>query len=52
LIVADLSELSEVRHAAHEYKQKYTQLHVLINNAGGMNAEFKVMSGGLEGDLR
>ncbi len=48
LIVADLSELSQVRRAAHEFKQRYTQLHVLINNAGGMNAERKVTSEGLE----
>src|SRR5689334_18743326 len=46
LIVADLSELSQVRRAAHEFKQNYTQLHVLINNAGGMNAERKVTSDG------
>jgi NAD(P)-dependent dehydrogenase (short-subunit alcohol dehydrogenase family) len=48
LIVADLSELAEVRRAAQEFKEKYTQLHVLINNAGGMNAERKVTSDGLE----
>jgi NAD(P)-dependent dehydrogenase (short-subunit alcohol dehydrogenase family) len=48
LIVADLSELSEVRRAAHEFKQNYTQLHVLINNAGGINAERTVTSDGLE----
>ena len=35
LIVADLSELSQVRRAASSFTQKYTQLHVLINNAGG-----------------
>lgn len=48
LIVADLSELSQVRRAAHEFHQRYTRLHVLINNAGGMNAERKVTSDGLE----
>lgn len=48
LIVADLSDLSEVRRAANELKQRYTRLHVLINNAGGMNAERKVTSEGLE----
>ncbi len=48
LIVADLSELSQVRRAAHAFKQNYTRLHVLINNAGGMNAERKVTSDGLE----
>lgn len=48
LLVADLSELAEVCRAAQEFKQKYTQLHVLINNAGGMNAEREVTSDGLE----
>ncbi len=48
LIVADLSELSQVRRAAYEFKQRYAQLHVLINNAGGINAERKVTSDGLE----
>ena len=48
LIVADLSELSQVRRAAEEFKRHYTRLHVLINNAGGINAERKVTSDGLE----
>src|SRR5581483_6701555 len=34
LIVADLSSLAEVQRAADEFKHRYTQLHVLINNAG------------------
>ncbi len=48
LIIADLSSLAEVRRAASEFKQKYTQLHVLVNNAGGINAEHKVTPDGLE----
>jgi NAD(P)-dependent dehydrogenase (short-subunit alcohol dehydrogenase family) len=48
LIVADLSELSEVRRVASEFKQSYTQLHVLVNNAGGINSEHKVTPDGLE----
>jgi NAD(P)-dependent dehydrogenase (short-subunit alcohol dehydrogenase family) len=48
LIVADLSSLTEVRRAADEFKQKYTQLHVLINNAGGINSEHKITADGLE----
>jgi len=48
LIVADLSELSQVRHAANEFHQRYTQLHVLINNAGGINPERRMTSDGLE----
>src|SRR6266702_92744 len=38
LIVADLSELSEVRRVANEFKQNYSQLHVLVNNAGELTA--------------
>jgi NAD(P)-dependent dehydrogenase (short-subunit alcohol dehydrogenase family) len=48
LIVADLSELSQVRRVANEFKQQYSQLHVLINNAGGVNGEHKVTTDGLE----
>ncbi len=48
LIVADLSELAQVRRVVDEFKQNYTQLHVLINNAGGINSEHKVTSDGLE----
>jgi NAD(P)-dependent dehydrogenase (short-subunit alcohol dehydrogenase family) len=48
LIVADLSELSETRRAASEFKQKYSRLHVLVNNAGAINAERKVTTDGLE----
>jgi NAD(P)-dependent dehydrogenase (short-subunit alcohol dehydrogenase family) len=48
LMVADLSRLSSVRRVTDEFKQKYAQLHVLINNAGGINAERKVTPDGLE----
>ncbi len=48
LIIADLSELSQVHRVANEFKQRYEQLHVLINNAGGIHSEHKVTSDGLE----
>lgn len=48
LIIADLAIQSDVRRAAEEYKQKYSQLHVLINNAGGINSTRKVTPDGLE----
>src|SRR5689334_9900962 len=35
-IVADLSSQAEVRALADKFKQKYNQLHVLINNAGAL----------------
>ena len=34
-LLADLSDLSQVRHLAGEYQQRYDRLDVLINNAGG-----------------
>jgi NAD(P)-dependent dehydrogenase (short-subunit alcohol dehydrogenase family) len=34
LLLADLSSLQAVQQLAQEYKQHYTHLHVLINNAG------------------
>ncbi|MEO7019594.1 MAG: SDR family oxidoreductase [Ktedonobacteraceae bacterium] len=48
LIVADLASQTDVRRAAEEFKQKYSQLHVLIHNAGGINSTRKVTSDGLE----
>lgn len=48
LIVADLSSLAEVRRAAEEFKQKYTQLHVLIHNAGGINQARRITPDGFE----
>ena len=33
-LLADLSSQQEVRRLAHDFKSKYAQLHVLLNNAG------------------
>jgi NAD(P)-dependent dehydrogenase (short-subunit alcohol dehydrogenase family) len=35
-LLADLSSQQEVRRLAHEFKNKYSQLHVLLNNAGAV----------------
>lgn len=48
LLLADLTSLADVRRLAGEYKQKYTQLHVLIHNAGGANSTRKLTSEGYE----
>ncbi|GLV54080.1 short-chain dehydrogenase [Dictyobacter sp. S3.2.2.5] len=48
LIVADLSQLSQVRRAAGEFTKTYPQLHVLINNVGGLKSEREVTPDGLE----
>jgi NAD(P)-dependent dehydrogenase (short-subunit alcohol dehydrogenase family) len=34
-LLADLSSQQDIRQLADEFKSKYSQLHVLINNAGG-----------------
>ncbi len=34
LLLADLSSQQSIRQLAHDFKQRYSQLHVLINNAG------------------
>jgi NAD(P)-dependent dehydrogenase (short-subunit alcohol dehydrogenase family) len=47
-LVGDLSLLAEVRRLAAEFRQKYTRLDVLVNNAGGVFSERKVTAEGLE----
>jgi NAD(P)-dependent dehydrogenase (short-subunit alcohol dehydrogenase family) len=34
-LIGDLSIMAEVRQVARQFKAKYQQLHVLVNNAGG-----------------
>ena len=34
-LLADLSSQKDIRHLVTEFKSRYSQLHVLINNAGG-----------------
>lgn len=48
LLVADLSFLQEVRRLVAEFQQKYSHLHILINNAGGAYGSREVTSEGLE----
>ena len=48
LIIADLSVQAEVRRAAAEYLATDRPLHVLINNAGVLNATRKVTVDGIE----
>jgi NAD(P)-dependent dehydrogenase (short-subunit alcohol dehydrogenase family) len=47
-LIADLSSISEVRNLAHTYRQKYSHLHILINNAGGIFANRMVSVDGYE----
>src|SRR5215467_4982637 len=37
LMLADLSSQESIRQLAENFQQHYRQLHVLINNAGGVN---------------
>ncbi len=47
-LVGDLSVQSEVRRLAEEFRARYDQLHVLINNAGAMFMKRQISSDGIE----
>ena len=47
-LIADLSIMSQVRHIADQFKAKYQQLHVLVNNAGGTFFKRQVTAEGFE----
>jgi NAD(P)-dependent dehydrogenase (short-subunit alcohol dehydrogenase family) len=48
LLLADLSSQQSIRQLAENFKQRYTQLHVLINNAGGYYMKRQESPDGLE----
>lgn len=47
-LVADLSLQSEVRRLAAQVQERYAQLHVLVNNAGGLFLNGQVTGDGIE----
>src|SRR5688572_9907393 len=47
-MLADLSSEQEVRRLADEFKSKYSQLHVLLNNAGGFFMQRQLSVDGIE----
>jgi NAD(P)-dependent dehydrogenase (short-subunit alcohol dehydrogenase family) len=47
-LIADLSIMAEVQHVADQFKAKYQQLHVLVNNAGGAFLKRQVTAEGFE----
>jgi len=47
-LIADLSIMAQVRHVAEQFKAKYQQLHVLVNNAGGTFFKRQVTAEGFE----
>ncbi|MHB8597397.1 MAG: SDR family oxidoreductase [Ktedonobacteraceae bacterium] len=51
LLLADLSSQQAVHHLAQEFGQHYTQLHILINNAGAIFPHRRVSVDGLEMSL-
>ena len=47
-LLADLSSQQEVRRLADEFKSKYSQLHVLLNNAGAVFMQRQLSVDGIE----
>src|SRR5262245_54544429 len=48
LMIADFSNLSQIRRLAAEVKAKYARLHVLVNNAGSHYSNRTVTADGYE----
>lgn len=48
VIIADFQKLAEVQRAAQEIREKYPQIHVLINNAGVFNKRRRLTPDGFE----
>ena len=47
-LLADLSLQSDIRRLAEQFQERYTQLHVLVNNVGGMFLNGQVSPDGIE----
>ncbi|MEV3924583.1 SDR family NAD(P)-dependent oxidoreductase [Actinomadura coerulea] len=47
-LTADLSDLAGLRRLADQVAERYDRLDVLVNNAGGMNAERRLTRDGVE----
>ncbi len=48
LMIADFSELNQIRRLAAEVKAKYPRLHALVNNAGAYNGDRTLTADGYE----
>ncbi|MEV0665552.1 SDR family NAD(P)-dependent oxidoreductase [Actinomadura luteofluorescens] len=48
VLTADLSNLAGLRRLAEQVTERYDRLDVLVNNAGGMNAERRLTRDGVE----
>ncbi len=51
LLVADLSSQQAIRQLAEEFQQRYSHLHVLVNNAGAHMQQRQVSVDGIEMNL-
>ncbi|MDX2001945.1 MAG: SDR family oxidoreductase [Chitinophagales bacterium] len=47
-LIADLASQQSIRQLAAEFKSKYSQLHVLVNNAGAFFSEYGLTEDGIE----
>ena len=47
-MIADFSDLSQIRRLAAGVKAKYPRLHALVNNAGSYNSEMRLTVDGYE----
>ncbi len=48
LFITDLSSQQSIRQLVQDFQQRYTQLHVLVNNAGGVFTRGQVSPDGIE----
>src|SRR5262249_61824050 len=48
LIIADFSDMSQIRRLAAVVKARYPRLHALVNNAGAYNGKRKLTADGYE----
>ncbi len=48
ILLADLSSMEEIRRVAAEFRSRYSQLHVLVNNAGGIFGKRLLTKDGFE----
>ena len=48
VIECDFSSLASIRAAAAGYKRRHDKLHVLVNNAGGINPQRRLSKDGFE----
>lgn len=47
-LLADLSSQDQIRHLASEFQSKYSRMHVLVNNAGGIFMQRQLSVDGIE----